>query len=201
MPYFKYRIKETTKADVIVEAKDSKEADELLHDYSINESHYIRKAMDESPMMETELLACVDPSELETCKVIFYKLGKHKTEPDFDLDGLVDIPDGPIDDKTDKPKYGRYSYGKKHENFYRVRINDEFGTPCCMDAAYYDFKKAMSYIFDGVKYARNDGHPKATAIINGMSPSCTTDGISWWNIYVTFYKNGAPNPIKNEKKG
>lgn len=196
MPYFKYRIKETTKADVIVEAKDSKEADELLHDYSINESHYIRKAMDESPMMETELLACVDPSELETCKVIFYKLGKHKTEPDFDLDGLVDIPDGPIDDETNKPKYG-----KKRDNIYRVHISDEFGTQCCLDATYYDFGKALSYIFDGVKDARNNGHAKATAVINRMSPIYTTDDISCWNVDVTFYKNGAPNPIKNEKKG
>lgn len=204
MPYFKYRIKETTKADVIVEAKDSKEADELLYDRSIEESHRVRKIMDESPVVETELLACVDPSELETCKVIFYKAEKRKTEPDFDLNGLVDIPDGPINDEMDKPKSGRYPYGKKRDNIYRVRISDEFGTQCCLDATYCDFGKALSYIFDGVKDARNNGHAKATAVINGVSLSYTTDDISWWNVDVTFYKNGAPSSIwneKNEKKG
>lgn len=194
MPYFKYRIKETTTADVAIWGENEQDAMDKLDLYWIDNSGLIRVHMDKHVDFSSEMLAQIPEEELRRCDFVVPEL-KSDEDPN-------DIPETIKEDKkpeeNTKPDHGRYPYGKERDNIYRIRINDEFGTPFCQDAAYQDFSKALRYISDGVKHAREEGNKYASAIIKSTSLDTVDDDARWWNVDVVFYKNGAPDLLKEK---
>lgn len=194
MPYFKYRIKETTTADVAIWSENEQDATDKLDLYWIDNSGLIRREMDKHVDFSSEMLAQIPEEELRRCDFVVPEL-KSDEDPD-------DIPETIKEDKkpeeNTKPDHGRYPYEKERDNIYRIRISDEFGNFVCQDAAYQDFSKALKYISDGVKHAREEGHKYAAAIIKSTSLDTVRDDVRWWNVDVTFYKNGAPDLLKRK---
>lgn len=173
MPYFKFRIKESTWADVTVEAKNADDAREALDIYWVDNSHKVRDVMDRNTVCDTEFLAEV--TENDESDLTVYDSGD-------DSDSKRDEPP--------KKAYGRYPYGL-HSKVYLVHISDEFGETYCQDTVYYNFDKALQYISDGVEVARKEGGLKnASAVITDVTTEQVCDDVTWYNVDVKFYKNG-----------
>lgn len=192
MPYFKYRIKETTMADVAIWGKNEQDAMDKLDLYWIDNSGLIRREMDKHVDFSSEMLAQIPEEELRRCDFVVPEL-KPDEDPD---DHAKTSKENKKTEENTKPDHGRYPWGKKRDNFYRVMISDELGDPCCQDTVYKDLNEALQYIADGVKVARTEQkHKKATVTIKEITLDKACDDAVWWNVDVVFFKNGVPTKI------
>lgn len=184
MPYFKFRIKESTMATVKVEANNIEEAEEALDLFWVDNSHILRGALDKNITSDTEFLAEVTENDESDLIVHDHRDGSDSSDSKHE--------------EPQKKAYGRYPYGRDSK-VYLVHIFDEFGEKYCQDTAYYNFDKALQYISDGVEVARKEGGLKnASAVITDITVEQVCDDVTWYNVNVEFYKNGINRKGQNK---